>query len=258
MTARGPEFGQDPTSASWIRPRLTRRLGEVTGLVPDGYAAYARILHPVQDAGRWVSWSDVAEMAGTRVHALAQWHRLAPHRGDTLSGRSDGDPDLGNLPVPALTSLIDVLGRHTRTPQDCWFCLWEGYGWVHGGHAVGMLRSADDQRPNELAPAAFPASALDARKLVRLPYRTYLLGRGPLSSALGIGWQVRSDWFIPQSPNLFWPADQAWCVASEIDLDSTVVAGDDALIRDLLDHPTLEAYWLRPDDSLQADADHVN
>jgi hypothetical protein len=33
-----------------------------------------------------------------------------------------------------------------------------------------------------------------------------------------------------RSPNQWWPQDRAWCVASEIDLDSTLVAGSQDLV----------------------------
>jgi hypothetical protein len=58
--------------------------------------------------------------------------------------------------------------------------------------------------------------------------------------------------------NLFWPADRAWCVASEIDFDSTLIGGSIDLIRNILDAPGLDAWAVGPDDSLAYDADHVN
>ena len=36
------------------------------------------------------------------------------------------------------------------------------------------------------------------------------------------GWR---PFCVPRSPNLFWPSDHAWCVATEIDLLFTLVAG---------------------------------
>ncbi len=44
----------------------------------------------------------------------------------------------------------------------------------------------------------------------------------------------------------------------EIDFDSTVVGGSVALIGVILADPALEAFPIGPDDSLTADADHVN
>ncbi|MGY1855148.1 hypothetical protein [Modestobacter sp. SYSU DS0290] len=88
--------------------------------------------------------------------------------------------------------------------------------------------------------------------------RDHLLLRGPLGSARFIGDQVTAEWFIPQSPNLWWPADRSWCVGTEIDFDSTLVAGSRALVDELLAHPVLEALEVHPEGSLTWDADEIN
>jgi hypothetical protein len=51
------------------------------------------------------------------------------------------------------------------------------------------------------------------------------------------------------SPNLWWPDDRAWCVATEIDLAWTYVGGPAALISDVLANPRLEAQPASPDDN---------
>jgi hypothetical protein len=51
------------------------------------------------------------------------------------------------------------------------------------------------------------------------------------------------------SPNLWWPDDRAWCVATEIDLAWTYVGGPGALVTDVLANPRLEAQPASPDDS---------
>ena len=44
-----------------------------------------------------------------------------------------------------------------------------------------------------------------------------------------------------QSPNLWWPEDRSWCVATEIDLHYTYIGAPRDLIHRLLAHPVLEA-----------------
>lgn len=78
---------------------------------------------------------------------------------------------------------------------------------------------------------------------VELPGRSYLLYQGPIEGALAFS----APSF--QTPNLWWPADHSWCVASEIDLDWTYVGGATALIQDLLHNRSLEAVPVEPDDS---------
>ncbi len=52
--------------------------------------------------------------------------------------------------------------------------------------------------------------------------------------------------------------DRSWCVATEIDLDSTLVAGDAALIDAVLARGGLEAWPVGPSDLLSTDGDTVN
>jgi len=71
---------------------------------------------------------------------------------------------------------------------------------------------------------------------VQIPARSYLLFRGVLHDA---GRWGAAD-LLPgrprriNSPNLMWPSDHAWFVASEIDLPWTGIGGTAALLDDLL------------------------
>ena len=91
-----------------------------------------------------------------------------------------------------------------------------------------------------------------------LPGRDHLLFAGPLRAALALGHQVTDDWFAAQSPNLLWPADLSWCVASEIDFDSTLIGGSAELIRAVLAAPGLDAWAVHEDDDLSLFADTLN
>lgn len=258
----GPVFGQDPSAAAWVGARLTGRWGHVTGTVPAGFDGYARILHPVEDGeGPSLSWSEVAREAGTQIHPMAQWNRVARQQPGQRSRWQDAGPEEGNLSAVTLQRLVDALRSHTPTPEDCWFCLWVGYGWIHGSPSVQLLTfdgDSDGDVSQVDVPPAFPDGWLDDSLHVRHPGREYLLGRGPLAAALDVGHHVHDGWFISQSPNLFWPADRAWCVATEIDFDSTLVGGSHQLIDALLADPDLEVWRVQPDDSLQDNADQLN
>jgi hypothetical protein len=76
---------------------------------------------------------------------------------------------------------------------------------------------------------------------VRLPHRDYLLYRGPAEAVTALADKA-------QTPNLWWPADRAWCVATEIDLRCTYVGGPAGLIAALLADDAIEALPARPDD----------
>ena len=85
-----------------------------------------------------------------------------------------------------------------------------------------------------------------------------MLFTGSLEAATDLGWWPAPDWFDAQSPNLFWPADRSWCVGTEIDLDSTLVAGSTVLVEAVLADPELETWPVEPGDLLGIDGDMVN
>jgi hypothetical protein len=205
---------QDVSVAEWITPRLGGEFGAVTRTVPGGFAAYARICHPVRTGAEWRTWAEVAAVTGRQAHSTMQWHAVL---GSDSLWHGD-NPDLGNLAPHVFEALLGVLAEHT-TSDTCWFCLWDGYGGL-----------GDQPGPR-----------------VELPWRDYLLFTGGLR-----------DWSESRSPNLFWPDDRAWCVASEIDFDSTLVAGSRALVEALCTAPGLEAWTVEPGDSLAVDGDLIN
>lgn len=106
-------------------------------------------------------------------------------------------------------------------------------------------------------PPAYDTEAMEGPRLHH-PERDYLLFTGPLEAATAMGRWLTPDWFDAQSPNLFWPADHSWCVATEVDFDSTLVAGSTALVDAVLADPDLEAYPVDTGDTLTIDGDTVN
>lgn len=213
----------DATAADWVTSAL-RGSGTVTSVVPAGFDAYARVLHPPSDEdGEPARWADVAAATSRALSPLVQWEEVSTvlRGGRTRPGWDGEEPDAGNLDPDVLAALLDVLAEHTSTPQACSFCLWEGWG--------GIVGEPDQPR-------------------VHLPGRELVLFTGPLAAAARTGSRVALDLFVPQSPNLFWPQDRAWCVATEVDLDSTLVAGSTALVEAVLASPALEAWPVGPDD----------
>ena len=239
MSSVAPVFGQDPSSADWLAPRLSGRWGSVTGNLPDGYPAYIRLLHPLDDDGVTRSWRDIAAEFGTRTHPLVQWVPLLGRRynSNDVMWRNTS-PEQGNLDPAVLQLLLGVLAQHTGTVDDCWFCVWDGWG--------GFVPARQLPLPGR---RRYP-------NLVGLPHREYQLARGSLESALHL--QAENEWADCQSPNLFWPADRAWCAASEIDFDSTLIAGSEELAAQLMSTEGLETWRVEPHDSLAYDADQIN
>ena len=296
MDAEHIAWSSDTAQAGWIGPRLSLfGSGVVTSVIPSGFDAYARLLHPANGrGGAPVRWADVAAWSGVPLERDGQFADVAvpQHRPATPSPAAGGRPEEGSLESADAAALVDVLEAHTKAGARCWFCLWEGFGGI-GGQGVAMLmatmprrgrrwrrsrrrpglpipfgrgnrlvlpmfrgRTARRARPAAyLGPSVYtgptpefvptgpvPAAAF-AGPRVELPNRNYLLYSGGVSGALAL---VASE---RQTPNLWWPADRAWCVATEIDLPWTYVGGSAELIDAILADPRLEAMPVEAEDS---------
>lgn len=227
--------------AEALHPFAEHRVGS---LVPPVFDAYARVFHPaVRYADEdWlpddsaalppdvdVTWAEVAVFNGRTAHPAMEWTSITgswEFRGnDDQPGMWNDAPAEGHLPVSVATRLAAVLARHTGTPADCWFGLWDG----------------------------FPDTPATEQTLA-LPSREYWLLRGPVQMAAVNLAEEPAE----QSANLWWPADRAWFVATDIDLMTTYVGGSAACIAALLATGGLEAAQVPADQRVTWDADNVN
>jgi hypothetical protein len=209
-----------------LRPLTDAAAGDWLGdvdpaLGPTGFEAYVRVLHP---------WTDTGE-GQDRIE--------------------------GHLPEDELTALVDVLARHTRAPDECFHALWDGYGDLIGGEAAAFLSFAagpmawpgrifTKPKPPAPPPPAFAAEVMQGPRL-RVAGRDHLLFAGPVSDA-GKWGAASFGHGIPRdinSPNLLWPADHAWCVATDIESTWTGIGGSAALADELLGVARLEVVRTR-------------
>ncbi len=165
-------------------------------------------------------------------------------------------PRDGTLEAKQVEALVGLLSKHTATPGVCWFCLWEGYGYFHPG-GMAPMTAVFVRGPRLFAWLRLWAARRHLRRIkpprpssarVELPHRGYLLFTGSVRDAAG--WE--------DGPNLWWPDDRTWCVASEIDFGYTYVGGSSKLIKDVLAHPELEALPAELGDGITYDSDKVN
>jgi len=253
--------------ADWIADQMAPFGSCMAAIVPNGFDAYVRLLHPAKDTNdEPMRWADVAAQSGRTMHRLAQFHAINSASLTAADPSMNEPPETGNLAPHLLKPLCATLTGHTRTPQSCFFCLWEGYGWLRDTGPRGRIvwapigYSGPPEPPfgySDEVPEFIRAAAI-AESRVYLPGRDYLLFEGPLEGATDFGWYLTRDHFIPQSPNLFWPEDRAWCIASEIDLYCTVVGGSHALADSVLANPSLETWRVFPSDPITADSDELN
>ena len=251
----------DVSPAAWLAARIHPFGQDVGSVVPAGFAAYCRIFHPVLGSGE--RWSDVARRNGRVVHPEMQFHMIGRPVGmdedDHLEGSRDRPPD-GSFPLEQRRVLVDILRSATTSTARCGFCMWDGWG------------DLDDGGVSER---------------VELPGRSYLFYAGPIETALSFPpkrfdnffmcfstdtplediprleaealEQARTDpRFADQSPNLWWPGDRAWTVATEVDHAWTYVGGTPELIDRILGEPRLEALPATVADQFFQDSDRVN
>jgi hypothetical protein len=261
-----------PDAGDWVVSG-THGWGEVHSLVPQVFEAYARVFHPAyryvetaehaQRAGptsvrmipganhpvlvhhREVRWTEVAEANDRVAHPAMDWAKLTgEHRfrhGGEQPGIWDQSPALGTLPLRHTQRLCELLAGYTQTADRCWFAIHEGY-----------VRDVPGLRD------------LDVAKLP-MKHRDMFLFTGPLAalpstSFLDTWYEPGSDnpanWY--QSPSLWWPDDHAWCVASDLTLQSTYLGGSAECVTRLIDDPELEVSRAGSGQSVTMDADTVN
>ena len=200
------EYERDPRAADWLRESMTTFARGVKSFLPEGFEAYARVHHPFEHG---------------RDGTLHPWRELSPD-GEALrdpflaggfanDGWEDGQARVGRLPAPLIDPLVEQLATATTTPDRCFFAVWVGHG--------------DVVVPHTLEPG------------LELPERNYHLFAGPIEGARTSFSAIAWDHL---SANLWWPADHAWCVATEIDFAWTYVGGSRACIDALLADPRLE------------------
>ncbi len=217
--------------------------GAVAATIPGHYEAYARILHRVSgNSTPEIRWADVAEQKGTTLHPAVQFHRLAGtelYGNAVLDGAVYGRPSQGELDETQLAALAKILAGHTGAGQAVFQAVWVGWGGFEPG--------------NDGIP-----SGPGVRLRVAGGLREYWVFRGTMAELACPPW--REDVASPHSetPNLAWAADRSWCLATEIDFDSTLVGGTAELIAAVVHSRELEALEVTPSTNLGSEGDTVN
>ncbi len=199
----------------------------------------------------WITSSDLPwqRLVGFGPAAFPAYARLLFLPDPAYEGQEESDAALDDdAPSESarLRTVLETLTRHTRTPDDCYFCLWDGWGSdIWGDH--------DDDPPRRrprIAPA-FPSSVLQGPKVV-VPNREYFLFRG---AAAGYGdWGAAEMWPGQPRPDMpdpafVWPADHAWCIANDVDPHWAGIGAGAAAIDELLADPRVDVVPADPRDS---------
>lgn len=113
---------------------------------------------------------------------------------------------------------LDRLARFTDTPDDCYFCVWDGW--------PGIEELSRNQGP-----------------WVVTPIRRFVLVRGPLSDLSSADGLLGRDGFPPA---FAWPADRSWCFTSDVDPHWAGIGGSRAAIAALLRADDLDVVAAQP------------
>jgi hypothetical protein len=209
-----------------------------------------------------------------------------------------GAPAEGRMDISQLASLARLLAAATTTPLHGYAGVWEGFGGLVGfmGEAPSravltfssdaVVEGGSDTSLQDHHRAMLDASTRDPFNNVfrkptwqpgilsdevsrgsrlELPHRAYVLFSAGVSTFTDASWPDIAPWVGPdeahawaQTPNVLWPADRSWVVVSEIDFDSTIVAGSPELVAAICADPRLEALPVPEGADLSWDGDVWN
>ncbi|HEY6933071.1 MAG TPA: hypothetical protein VI452_06695 [Marmoricola sp.] len=213
-------------------------------------------------AADWITGSELewSRLVGFGPGGFEASARLRILPDPTHPGQSENDVEPEDWRHGQLARLFTVLAEHTTTPDDCSFCVWDGYdsSLVTGDDDDVSIDTADDAarlgRPDAVpgvAPLPARVSTTPEPVKVVVPHRAYWLFRGPLAD---VGrWRAAHGWpgeprLSDAEPAFVWPADHAWCVAKDVDPHWAGIGGTAALVSRLVAAPLLDVVPADPDE----------
>ncbi len=188
-------------STRWIDQACSGECGTVGALVPNHYEGLLRVFAPAPCDGWWSAYRDIFEVVAS------------------------------------------VGERHTSSPDEAWFAVWEGHGFDNIARRVAWrdapadeaeqyarddarqrLRDEDQRRESAIR------AELDQTARFDRPGRTYYLSTGPVRAVTASRYPDAPDW---RNPDLFWPDDRRWFVATDVDFWSLYIGGSSSFISEI-------------------------
>lgn len=273
-----PTFAEWETLPGEEQTRLLAAFVDAPATWEQAAAAFGTVMHPL------AQWQHLV-----RTPPEADWNtRVAP------DGREFSAPMGGELEHGHLAALAEILVAHTTTPDAGVAALWEGTGGLVGflghspsrgffplggdggddpNHQAMLDRSTHDPFNNVFRKPTWQEGIL-SREIsegprLHLPERAHVLFSAPPRIFTDIEWVLDVPWrdhigeghgFPPsaQGPSILWPEDRSWVVVTEVDFDSTVVAGSAELIQAICADGRLEALPIPSGADLGWDGDERN
>jgi hypothetical protein len=197
----------DVSPADWI---VASELAwqQLVGFGPEGFAAHARV-------------------------------RFLPDPVREDQPESDADADASPDEVDQWRAVLQLLGSVTAVSDDCYFGLWEGWGFPETARRWPTFGVPGNDQP---------------------PARSYFLFHGSLADAAvwgggvpaGAGIWGSTEFSRGGAPAFVWPSDHTWCVAADIDPHWLGIGASPPVIARLIDDPRLDAIEAAPADQQPA------
>ncbi|MBT1680952.1 hypothetical protein [Curtobacterium aurantiacum] len=220
--------------------------------------------HPVLESAEW-RWADVAARTRRTIDPLVSWQTLSGRDDESDLPFEDGwvvhPPEAGWYEPKQLAALTGLLADATSTPDDLIGAIWDGwgdlngtstlaFGWQGSGEPTATERAemqahiARRQAQHRREQAALRQSLAGPR--FAWPDRECILFSTSLPELSDQSWteDARVGTYVDfgHTPQMLWPEGHEWVLATEIDWDSTIVAGPRSLIDAVLVDDRFEAF----------------
>lgn len=212
----------DASVAAWWLEQVGWDRPGVGMFVPPGFEAYGVVLHPFWTEDERTTWTRVAaawDLEDRRdLFRQPKWMEEVAGSSGAAWRSVPGAPGIPQEELDRGTAalLLPHLLAATTTPGDVLVARWVGFGGE-------LLRE-------RFAPCA----------VLPTEGRQHVLLRGPLKGVMtGVG---RAPWSAERDVvhGIWWPADRAWFVHTEVDGHTTEVAGSRQLLDAMLADPGLD------------------
>ncbi|WP_146244824.1 hypothetical protein [Curtobacterium sp. MCPF17_051] len=282
------ELIKDVSRGDWLLARAGA-FATFGGVAGTGFEAYVRILHPLRadredrttvdeydehpvlESAEW-RWADVAERTRRTIDPLVSWQTLSGRDDESDLSFEDGwivhPPETGWYEPTQLAALTGLLAEATSTPDDLVGAIWDGWGDLNGSSTMGfgwqgegeptaaeraemqehMARMQAQHRREQAAlreSLASPRFLWPARECFLLSMSLPQLSDPSWTDDARVGMYVD----FGHTPQMLWPEGREWVLATEIDWDSTIVAGSRSLVDAVLADARFEAYEVTADAS---------
>ncbi|WP_225499501.1 hypothetical protein [Arthrobacter sp. M4] len=211
----------------------------MAGIVPAGFESHLRILHKGHGTSEpglgtgpdpLISWGTVASALGRNLEEQTLWADLSGKYGEPALVPGVGTvypPEEGRLDCPGFTALADLLAETSDGPFYAGF--WTGW--------------------EPLSEYSESAEAIRLGQTVSIQgesYLFYVLSQLDLAAAAflqfpQLGWKAGNG----LTPNYLWPTDESWLLVSNVDFDSSILAGSSSLVETVKQLSDLECIPVR-------------